>query len=128
MHRIRLSVRENRLVHSRVTEADYVPAIEGSGRGWVVEAHGRIVGFGTGNAANGSITILAGNATGTTRFTVTDDPAVEGNETVIFTMGTPSGGVAALGGGVDCKSFIPSGSRRQVHGGSPLGTCFAFLF
>lgn len=36
MHRVRLSVIENRLA-SIVTEDDYIPAIEETGRGWVVE-------------------------------------------------------------------------------------------
>lgn len=44
------------------------------------------------NAANGSITILAGSSSGSATFTVTDDSLDEPDETVIFTMGTPSGG------------------------------------
>ncbi|MFA5938311.1 MAG: GNAT family N-acetyltransferase [Sinimarinibacterium sp.] len=58
MHAARMAVTENRLVSSVITEADYVPAIEGSGRGWVIEADDRIVGFATGNAANGNIWAL----------------------------------------------------------------------
>ena len=45
--------------------------------------------------AETSITIVAGQTTGSTSFTVIGDLAVESNETVILTMGTPSN--AALG-------------------------------
>lgn len=48
MHRVRLAVRENRLT-SRITEEDYIPAIEETGRGWVVEVDGGVVGFAVGN-------------------------------------------------------------------------------
>jgi glutathione S-transferase len=57
MHRVRLAVRENRLV-SGVTPADCVPAIEETGRGWVVEDDGTIVGFAVGNASDGNIWAL----------------------------------------------------------------------
>ena len=57
MHRVRLAVRENRLV-SGVTEADYIPAIEQTGRGWVVEEGGQIVAFAVGNASDGNIWAL----------------------------------------------------------------------
>lgn len=39
--------------------------------------------------ADGIITILAGNVTGTAAFTITDDTVVESNETIIVTMGEP---------------------------------------
>jgi hypothetical protein len=52
------------------------------------------------NAADGSITILPGNASGSTTFTVVDDALYEDNETVIYTMGSPSGG--------DVTSVAPS--------------------
>lgn len=58
MHRIRLSVRENQLRSSVITEADYAPFIEDHGRGWVVEENGEIVGFAIGDARNGSIWAL----------------------------------------------------------------------
>ena len=57
MHRVRLAVRENRLA-SAVTEADYVPAIEETGRGWVIEEGGEIVAFAVGNARTGNIWAL----------------------------------------------------------------------
>lgn len=57
MHRVRLAVTENRLT-SGVSEADYVPAIESAGRGWVVEVDGRVVGFVVGNATDGNIWAL----------------------------------------------------------------------
>ena len=57
MHRVRLAVRENRLV-SGVSEADYIPAIEETGRGWVIEAGGAIVAFAVGNASDGNIWAL----------------------------------------------------------------------
>ena len=58
MHRVRLAVRENRLISAIVTESDYVPAIEETGRGWVAEHDGRIVGFAIGNARIGNIWAL----------------------------------------------------------------------
>ncbi|HEX9876367.1 MAG TPA: GNAT family N-acetyltransferase [Gammaproteobacteria bacterium] len=58
MHRIRLSVRENRLISTAINEEDYVAAIEETGRGWVVELDARIVGFAIGNARTGSIWAL----------------------------------------------------------------------
>ncbi len=36
MHRVRLAVRENRLTFSVITEEHYIPAIEVTGRGWVI--------------------------------------------------------------------------------------------
>lgn len=49
MHRIRLAVRENKLSDpNRITESDYVAALEELGRTWVVEVHGEIVAFATG--------------------------------------------------------------------------------
>jgi GNAT superfamily N-acetyltransferase len=58
MHRVRMSVLENRLVSRRLSEQDYVVEIEVTGRGWVVESAGNIVGFAVGNAATGSIWAL----------------------------------------------------------------------
>jgi GNAT superfamily N-acetyltransferase len=58
MHRIRLSVRENRLRNSVVSEADYAPFIEEHGRGWVIEDNGELVGFAIGNVRNGSVWAL----------------------------------------------------------------------
>lgn len=58
MHRVRLAVRENRLTSSAIGEADYVPQIEETGRGWVVEDGGEVVGFAVGNAATGNIWAL----------------------------------------------------------------------
>ena len=54
MHHVRLAVRENALSSpGRITEADYVDAIERSGRGWVVESDGQVVAF--------AIALLSGN-------------------------------------------------------------------
>lgn len=58
MHRVRMSVLENRLVSRRLSEQDYLVEIETTGRGWVVERDGNIVAFAIGNAANGSIWAL----------------------------------------------------------------------
>ena len=57
MHRVRLAVREN-VLSSNITEADYVDALEVSGRGWVVEAGAEIAGFAMGNAVSGNIWAL----------------------------------------------------------------------
>lgn len=58
MHRVRMSVQENRLVSMKLSERDYVVAVETSGRGWVVEVDGNIVAFAIGDATNGSIWAL----------------------------------------------------------------------
>jgi GNAT superfamily N-acetyltransferase len=58
MHRVRMSVRENQLVSTRLTEADYIDAIEALGRGWVIEVDGAIVAFAIGDASNASIWAL----------------------------------------------------------------------
>jgi GNAT superfamily N-acetyltransferase len=58
MHRVRVSVRENTLsAPNRITESDYMAALEVLGRTWVVEAEGAVVGFATG-FKNGSIWAL----------------------------------------------------------------------
>ena len=49
MQRVRLAVRENTLSDAtRITEADYVAALERLGRTWVVESDGEIVAFASG--------------------------------------------------------------------------------
>ena len=58
MHRVRMSVLENRLVSMVLTDDDYVTAIESTGRGWVIEVQGVIVAFAVGNSQNGSIWAL----------------------------------------------------------------------
>lgn len=58
MHRVRTSVRENRLISTVITEADTIRAIEESGRGWVVDVDGQIVAFAVGNAKTGNIWAL----------------------------------------------------------------------
>jgi GNAT superfamily N-acetyltransferase len=58
MHRVRMSVLENRLVSRQLSEQDYLVEIEVTGRGWVVESAGNIVAFAVGNAATGGIWAL----------------------------------------------------------------------
>lgn len=58
MHRVRLAVRENRLTISSVTEEHYFPAIEATGRGWVIDEDGEVVAFAVGNAETGNIWAL----------------------------------------------------------------------
>jgi len=55
MHRVRMAVTENRLASSVITEADYLPAIEKTGRGWVTEVDGQVAAFAVGNKTNGNI-------------------------------------------------------------------------
>ena len=48
LHRIRLSVRENRVSDpARLTEADYHPFIADRGETWHANIDGKIAGFGT---------------------------------------------------------------------------------
>ena len=59
MHRIRLSVRENRLADpSAVQPDDYRPLLRERGRGWVAEVDGRIVGFAIADLSRGNIWAL----------------------------------------------------------------------
>jgi GNAT superfamily N-acetyltransferase len=58
IQRVRRAVKENRLTTSVVTDEDVVEAIEHTGRGWVVEDDGRIVGFAIGNARTGNVWAL----------------------------------------------------------------------
>jgi len=58
MHRVRMSVQENRLVSTRLTDADYIEYIESRGRGWVIELDGTIVAFAVGDSADASIWAL----------------------------------------------------------------------
>ncbi len=45
IQRVRHSVKENRLTSRVILDDDVASAIEGAGRGWVVDIEGRIVGF-----------------------------------------------------------------------------------
>lgn len=58
LHRVRLAVRENVLTSTSVTEAAYVEAIERTGRGFLIEVAGEIVGFAVGNAETGNVWAL----------------------------------------------------------------------
>ena len=58
MHRVRMSVQENRLISTRLSDDDYAAAVEESGRGWVIELGESVVAFAVGNAVNGSIWAL----------------------------------------------------------------------
>jgi GNAT superfamily N-acetyltransferase len=58
MHRVRPAVRENRLTSAAITEEHYIPAIEETGRGWVVEVSGTVVAFAVGNVVTGNIWAL----------------------------------------------------------------------
>ena len=58
IHRVRMSVRENRLVSTVITEGETREVIERLGCGWVIEAREEIVAFAIGNATNGNIWAL----------------------------------------------------------------------
>ena len=50
MHKVRMSVNENRLSDpARIGAEDYRALLEGAGRGWVFEIEGAIVGFAIGD-------------------------------------------------------------------------------
>jgi len=55
IHAVRMSVRENQLTRSVITERDYVDHLETLGRGWVIEMAGQIVAVVVGNARSGNI-------------------------------------------------------------------------
>jgi GNAT superfamily N-acetyltransferase len=58
MHKVRMSVQENWLVSTTLTQDDYIQAIEATGRGWVIELHGTVLAFAVGDASSGSIWAL----------------------------------------------------------------------
>jgi GNAT superfamily N-acetyltransferase len=58
MHRVRTSVRENRLVSTVISDDDYREHIETLGRGWVIEIGGEIVAFAIVNARDGNVWAL----------------------------------------------------------------------
>jgi GNAT superfamily N-acetyltransferase len=58
IQRVRRSVTENRLTTTVVSDDEVIEAIERTGRGWVVEDAGRIVGFAIGHAGTGNIWAL----------------------------------------------------------------------
>jgi len=58
IQRVRHAVRENRLTSTTISDEDVIEAIERTGRGWVMELDGRIVGFSVGNAETGNIWAL----------------------------------------------------------------------
>lgn len=58
IQRVRGSVNENRLVSTVVTDEDVRAAIEDTGRGWVVEEDGVVVGFAIGSATTGNVWAL----------------------------------------------------------------------
>ncbi len=58
IQRVRAAVRENRLVTRRISDDEVIEAIERTGRGWVADLDGRIVGFSIGNGETGNIWAL----------------------------------------------------------------------
>lgn len=57
MHRVRMAVRENRLVRT-ITAQDYLEHMTVAGRGWVAEIDGVLRGFAVANRTNGNIWAL----------------------------------------------------------------------
>jgi GNAT superfamily N-acetyltransferase len=57
MHRVRMSVRENRLISTVLTEEDYARVLA-AGRGWVAEVDGHIIGFAIANGLERSVWAL----------------------------------------------------------------------
>lgn len=55
---VRYAVHENTLAHGKLDDHDLQREIEISGRGWVVEDAGRVIGFAIGNAETGNIWAL----------------------------------------------------------------------
>ncbi len=52
---VRYAVTENTLTPGRISDEDVRAAIEDSGRGWVIEDAGRIVGFAIGHGGTGNV-------------------------------------------------------------------------
>jgi GNAT superfamily N-acetyltransferase len=58
MHKVRLAVRENRLISMVITEQHYATEIETTGRGWVAIENDAVLGFAIGNQRTGNIWAL----------------------------------------------------------------------
>jgi len=59
MHRVRMAVRENVLTDpARIQPGDYAALLSGSGRGWVAEDDGNLVGFGIADGATRNVWAL----------------------------------------------------------------------
>jgi GNAT superfamily N-acetyltransferase len=58
MWHVRYAVRENTLTPGRLSDEDVRREIEDTGKGWVIEEDGRIVGFAIGNAETGNVWAL----------------------------------------------------------------------
>lgn len=58
IQRVRRSVRENRLISTRISDEDVHRAMSETGRGWVVVGNDEVVAFAIGNATNGNIWAL----------------------------------------------------------------------
>lgn len=58
MHRVRMAVRENRLVTTNLSPTRYLDYIESRGRGWVVELNDAIVAFAVADSSDGSLWAL----------------------------------------------------------------------
>ncbi|NDD13642.1 MAG: hypothetical protein EB072_13595, partial [Betaproteobacteria bacterium] len=70
--------------------------------------------------ATTSITIAAGQTTGSASFSVIGDTTVESNETVILTLGTPTGGAGTTlttssGAVVSNLTSLPSGNSARTY-------------
>src|SRR5687767_10506637 len=57
MHRLRMSVQENRLTSGVITEQDYADALSAGG-GWIIEEDSEVVGFAIANAATANVWAL----------------------------------------------------------------------
>lgn len=58
IQRVRHAVRENRLTSRTIPDAEVLDALERTGRGWVVERRGEVIGFAIGHAGTGNIWAL----------------------------------------------------------------------
>lgn len=58
MHRVRMSVRENRLVSTVLSPARYLEYLEARGRGWVLESDNAIIAFAVADSRDGSLWAL----------------------------------------------------------------------
>lgn len=58
MWEVRYSVTENTLTPGRINNAEFLRAIETTGRGWVIETDGQIQAFAVGNAISGNVWAL----------------------------------------------------------------------
>ena len=100
---------------SQVADEDITVYLEASGSGTSTDGTDY-------SSINTTITIAAGDTTGTTTFTITDDSVSEGNETIIAIISNVSGGGASESGTQSVTVTISDDDSPQITLTSSVST------